>query len=473
MKITKYLNKNKIGGIILIIVIIIAFGFGGFGGGFMSNNQNNIAKINKTNITTQDFINYINQSGISQQAIKENLDKNIIEELLSGLISSTLLDLEIEDFDILLSENSLLKKIKLNKNFIDEKGIFQRIKYEKFLLENNISAPIFEKRLKERELQKKLFDLIGAGTVSPDFLVSKLFENDNKKLRLDFINLDNFYKKNNEFNDEDLIKFINENHDKLKVKYIDFKYAAINPKNLVGVDEFNQVFFDKIDEIENSILNGVGFDEIISKFYLNSINVTNYKYSNDSKKIEKKIYELKDNNFDIFENEENFIIYKIENVEEKKPNIDDPQTKDEIIKLVIEKSKFEFNRELLQKIRNKKFNNSDFLELGKNLIQSITLNSVKDNKKFEINSVELLYSLPINTFTLINDDNNKIYLARVVNFEDVDLKKNTDEFKSYISKERTNNRNTILKSYDIFLNKKYKVDINQKAINNVKNLFQW
>mgnify|MGYP001212948976 CR=1 FL=1 len=40
MKIVKYLNKNKIGGIILIVVIIIAFGFGGFGGGFLSNNQN-------------------------------------------------------------------------------------------------------------------------------------------------------------------------------------------------------------------------------------------------------------------------------------------------------------------------------------------------------------------------------------------------------------------------------------------------
>ena len=55
MNIAKYLNKNKIGGIILIFVIIIAFGFGGFGGGFMSNNQNNIAKINKTNITTKDL----------------------------------------------------------------------------------------------------------------------------------------------------------------------------------------------------------------------------------------------------------------------------------------------------------------------------------------------------------------------------------------------------------------------------------
>ena len=73
----------------------------------------------------------------------------------------------------MLSGNSLLKRIKLNDNFIDENGLFQRIKYEKFLLENNISAPIFEQRLKERELQKKLFDFIGAGTVSPEFLINK------------------------------------------------------------------------------------------------------------------------------------------------------------------------------------------------------------------------------------------------------------------------------------------------------------
>ena len=59
MSLRKYLNKNKIGGLILIIVIIIAFGFGGFGGGFLSNNQNNIVKINKTNITTSSNFNII------------------------------------------------------------------------------------------------------------------------------------------------------------------------------------------------------------------------------------------------------------------------------------------------------------------------------------------------------------------------------------------------------------------------------
>ena len=73
----KKFGGKKLGGLILIAVIIIAFGFGGFGGGFSTNNQNNIAKINKTNVTTQDFMNYLNESGISQQAIRENLDNNI------------------------------------------------------------------------------------------------------------------------------------------------------------------------------------------------------------------------------------------------------------------------------------------------------------------------------------------------------------------------------------------------------------
>ena len=47
---------------------------------------------------------------------------------------------------------------------------FQRIKYEKFLLENNQSAPQFEQRLKKENFKKILFDYIGAGTVSPKFL---------------------------------------------------------------------------------------------------------------------------------------------------------------------------------------------------------------------------------------------------------------------------------------------------------------
>jgi peptidyl-prolyl cis-trans isomerase D len=472
MSFRKYLNKNKIGGLILIIVIIIAFGFGGFGGGFLSNNQNNIAKINKTNITKQDLINYINQSGISQKAIQDNLNNNIIEELLSGLVSTALLNLEIKDFEIKFSKNSLLKKIKLNDNFFDKDKIFQRTKYEKFLLENNISAPIFEKRLKDRELQKKLFDFIGAGTVSPKFLVTKLFENENKKLEIDFINLESFYKKDDEINNQELRKFIDENSDQLKVEYIDFKYSLINPQNLIGMNEFNQEFFDKIDEIENNILNGVSFDTIISEFDLNANTINNYKYSDKGDSIEKKIYEVRNNKFDIFERGENFIIYKIDNIQEKKPDLNDKETKDNIIKLVVQKNRFDYNKNLLEQIRDKKFTKNNFFELGKSKIQSLTLNSINDNKKFKINSVQILYSLPINKFTLVTDEKNKIYLARVKSYIDIELDKNNEDYKAFISKENTRIRNSILKSYDFFLNDKYNVNINQIAINNVKNLFE-
>ena len=472
MKIVKYLNKNKIGGIILIVVIIIAFGFGGFGGGFLSNNQNNIAKINKTNITTQDFINYINQTGISQQAIKDNIDNNIIEELLSGLISTTLLDLEIKHFQIMLSEVSLLKKIKLNNNFIDENGVFQRIKYEKFLLENNTSALIFEQRLKDRELQKKLFNYVGAGSISPKFLINKLFENENKKLEINFFDLENLYKKKEDFKDQDLVNFVDQNEDKLMTEYIDFKYSIINPKNLIGINVFNQLFFDKIDEIESNILNGIDFDQIISKFNLNTNTIKDYKYSEKSNAIEKKIYELRNNNFDIFENNENFIIYKINSLIKKKPDISNLQTKNEILNQLIQENKFEYNKKLLEKIRDKKIDNKEFSKLGKDQIKFLTLNSVKDNKRFDINSVEMLYSMPLNSFALISDENKKVYLAEIKNYKDVPIEKDTDIFKSYIAKENTNNKNTILKSYDIYLNSKYKVDINQIAIDNLKNLFQ-
>ena len=462
--------KTKFAGL-LVFLMIIPFVFWGMGSMFSSGNTNNLAKINKTNISTQEFINYINNSKISQQVIRENLNNNIIEELLSGLISTSLLKQEIKDFDITISENILLKKIKENENFIDENKVFQRIKYEKFLLENNISAPIFEQRLKERELQKNLFDFIGAGVVSPKFMVNKLFENENRKLKLEFIDLNKFYKKENEFTNKDLIEFIEENKDQLKIEYLDFKYLELNPQNLIGVNEFNQSFFDKIDEIEGDILNGLEIDNIARKLNLKLKNINNYKISENSNEIEKKIYENRKNKFDIFENGDDYVVYSIENIYERKPDIGDIQIKKEIAKLVMQKSKFDYNRKLLENIRDKKFDENEFIKLGGDDINSIILNSVKDNKKFDINAIELLYSMPVNTITLINDEKDNIYLARINSFKDMKIRNDEDNFKNYIIKQKTNNKNSILKSYDLFLNNKYKVNLNQKTIERIKNNF--
>ena len=39
-------------------------------------------------------------------------------------------------------------------------------------------------------------------------------------------------------------------------------------------------------------------------------------------------------------------------------------------------------------------------------------------------------------------------------------------------KQNSNMKNTMLKSYDIYLNDKYEVELNQKTIERVKNFFQ-
>tara|TARA_B100000963_G_scaffold351075_1_gene362158 strand:+ start:28 stop:1440 length:1413 start_codon:yes stop_codon:yes gene_type:complete len=461
--------KSRYAGI-LVGIIIIPFVFWGMGSVFSSGTTNSIAKINKENISTQDFIDHINQSKIPTETIRDNLDQNIIEELLSGLISTKLLNLEINEFNISITQNTLLKKIKDNKNFLDENGIFQRVKYEKFLLENNLSAAQFEKRLKDREEQKNLFDYIGAGTVSPRFLVKKLYEEENKKLNIEFIDLNDFYSKKEDISDVDMEKFIKENEDLLKIDYLDFSYAKITPQNLLGVDEFNQAFFDKIDQIEIDISNDVNFKTIVNELKIESTTIKNFRFSEDKDLIEKKIFELKNSPFDIFENENEYILYKIDKSEERTPDLNDTETKDEIIQLIHQKNKFDYNKDLIDQITNKNFTNEKFDEMSQNNISTITINSVRDNKKFEINAVKLLYSLPEKSFTLINDEQNNIYLAKIKKFEIVDFTE--DNYNNNLGKQNSNTKQSILRSYDILLNDKYDVTLNQKTIQRVKNFYQ-
>ena len=468
----KNFTKKKIGGLILIFFIIIAFGFGGFGGGFSTGNQNNIAKINNTNISTQDFMDYLNKSGLSQQVIKENIDKNIIEELLSALVSATLLNLEIEELDLLMTRNVLIKKIKSNKNFQDENGMFQRTLYEKFLLTNNSSAPIFETRLKNNELQKQLFTYISGGTKTPEFLINKFYKEKNKKLDINYINLDIFYKKTETFTDSEIKFFVNENSEKLKQDYIDFSYVSISPKNLIGIEEFNQTFFDKIDDIENQISKNIDFKTIVQNLNLSSTRVTSYINLNNEKTTENKVYNSRKNKIEILEDNGTYVFYNIENLETKLPDLDDDKFKKQIKNLLYQKEKYEFNKKILNEINEKKFNQASFNELGKDNIKKIRLNSIKDDKKFEKNSIEILYSLPINSYVLIADKENDVYISKIVNYEVENLTKNSVNFEKISIDEGAQSKNGLLKSYDLFLNNRYQVVVNEKTLERVKNYFK-
>ena len=167
----------------------------------------------------------------------------------------------------------------------------------------------------------------------------------------------------------------------------------------------------------------------------------------------------------------NYILYKIIKSEQRAPNVNDPVLSGEILGLMFEKNKYEYNKNLIKKIDEKNFNNENFVEMGNKKIENLLLNSIKDNKKFDIKAVELLYSLPINSFTLINDEMSNIYLAKIKNFQNQTME-NDDKINEYTNKQNSNLKNNMLKSYDLYLNSRYDVNLNQKTIERVKNFFQ-
>ena len=461
---------------VLLGVMIIPFIFWGMGGSFNTGNSNNIVKIDNYNISTQDFINYLNSLNLSSEEIKEKIKDNILEQILNDLISRTLINLEIKSLNITLPEKSLVKLIKENENFMDENQKFSRIKYEKFLISNNMNAADFERKLKDRELEKKLFTYIGGASKSPFFITNKVFKEKNKKIDIGFINLSNFYKKKSDFSNTDVKNFIYENKDNLKKDYIDFSYAKISPQNLIGSNEFDKNFFKKIDEIENKILNGIGFNDLLNEFKIQTVVKKNYNPLDNDGKFEKIIFEKRlEDKFQIIDQNDFYLIYKIEKINKILPDINDESFIMQIKKILYERSKFEFNEKLLNKINSKKFSDSDFISLitSKSLkTEKIQLQSIKDDSKFNINSIKLLYSMPVNSYNLISDNKNNIYLTKIIESHEKNISKMSKDFSNYVNLGNIKIKNNIFSSYDYLLNNKYKIKINQKTLERVKNYFQ-
>ena len=452
---------------IIVALIAIPFVFWGMGDVFTKGNSNNVAKINNSTISVTDFINHINQSGLNENIIRENLDKNIFEDLLSVLISQKLMEMEINNLSLNFSDKTLKEKIINNQNFFDNNNNFSRTKYEKFLLENNFSAGEFENRLKSNELQKVLFNYINGGLVIPKFLVKKKYVNENKNISVNFVNLEENY--NKDFSSQEINEYIKSNEDKLKKDFINFSYVKITPKSLLDTEEFNDEFFRIIDDIDNRVLNNENIESIAKQYDLELIFVNNY-YPFD-KEFE-LIYSKKNNinQVNLIDNNSHYFLFNIDKIENKLPDINSDKFREEIKLTLKNQFKFKYNKNLLEDIQNKKLTYDDLKEYN-NTVEEILIDSVNDNNKFSIEAVKLIYSLPEKSFVLVNDPLNNIYLA-YINKISIENNITDDQFKNYLLKSNSEIRDTLYTSYDIFLSKKYEIKVFQNTIERLKNNFR-
>ena len=100
--------------------------------------------------------------------------------------------------------------------------------------------------------------------------------------------------------------------------FIDFSYAKITPQSLIEIDEFNDEFFRKIDEIENSILNGSSIKEINEVYNLKPNEIKNFILNDNSDETLQEIYSKRnEDKIQLIDKNDYYLIFEISNLKKK------------------------------------------------------------------------------------------------------------------------------------------------------------
>ena len=474
--------SNSIFAKIFLFILVIPFVFWGMGPLFQGGKQNTIVEIGKEKISTQEFTDFVKNYSSSE----ETLDINLIEKLLSNFIGEKLIAQEIEYFGIRLSDKSLSAIIR-NKKVFKKENKFSRTEYEKFLVKNSLNAATLETNISKQEKKEQLLNFIGEGIVPPYFLVDIAYDKINQKRNIEVIDLNDVFKQKLNFSKNQIESYYNQNKDTYKDVYKSVKFIKLIPNNLIGNDEFNDLFFQKIDEIDDLIVEGKNLNFILNRFNLESFKSAAFNISGQNKKLEtkndlpikliKKVFNIDETEPTVLiEHEDKFYIIeltKTENIQKKVTNI---SVKKEILLNLKTQTKRKLIAEMFNKINKNNFRKIDFDKLSKDenvVIKKVKLKNQNDDKILKKELINQIYAFAEKKIIVVADiglsENYLIYIDKI---ENTSIDKSADDYKKYFNLSKNKIENSLYNTYDTYLTNKYKININYKALDRIKNYFR-
>ena len=464
---------------ILLVIMIIPFVFWGMGSSITGGSKNVVVVIDKEKYSIQHFSNFIKKTALKK------VEANDVEGFLFAFISEKLIEKEIEHFGIKLSDNSLSKLIRHQEQFKRENK-FSRTEYEKFLIKNNVTAINFESILSKEEKKKQLLDFVGGGASPSKFLVNISYDKINQKRVIELINLNDVFKIQLNFSEHQIKTYFENNKNKYNKIYKSVKLLELSPKKLVDNNEFNDLFFKKIDEIDDLIFGGEKLNYIIQKFNLEKPNsfTINELGKDINSKINKKITkDLIEKIFNIkeieptvlIEDKNKYFIVELVKTESIQKGIGDDFIKKEILLDLGKKTKRRLITEIIDKINKNNFNKYDFDKLSKDKnvnIKKISLNNQNDDKILKKEIVNQIYTFPEKKVIIVNDiglsENFLIYIDKIKN---VTIDENSEEYQKYFNLSKNQIVSELYNTYENYIQKKYKIDINYQALDAIKNSY--
>ena len=466
---------------ILLAIVIIPFVFWGMGSSFSGGNKNIVVLIDNEKYTAQEFIKFVQKYAPQNQKI----DSNKIEELLSFYIGEKIIEKEVDYLGIGLSDRSLSKLLKHQKEFKRDNK-FSRLEYEKFLLENGITAVAFEASIVNQERKKQFLQFISGGIKPPEYLINESFNKKNQKRSVQLINLNNFFEKDFNFTNEQVKSFYEKNKSMFSEIYKTVKVIELTPKKLTGEDEYNDIFFKKIDEIDDIVFEGENLNAIIVKYNLDKGNTfTINNLGNDlnaeiikdlPQNVVKSIYSISNETSVILtESKGKYYIAEIFKTEEIERSIESKVVKKVILSKLKKRTKSESLSKIISKINQNQFKKNDFDELSNSnnlVIEKVNFLNQLDNKKLKQEIVNKIYSAPEKRVIVIHDINfDENYLVYIEKTESVKIDSSSEEYNQYINLSRNNIASSLIDTYDNYVKEKYKIDINSQSLEEIKNYF--
>ena len=464
---------------ILLGIIIIPFIFWGMGSSITGGSKNVVVVIDKEKYSIQHFSNFIKKTALKK------VEANDVEGFLFAFISEKLIEKEIEHFGIKLSDNSLSKLIRHQEQFKRENK-FSRTEYEKFLIKNNVTAIDFESILSKEEKKKQLLDFIGGGASPSKFLVNISYDKINQKRVIELINLNDVFKIQLNFSEDQIKTYFENNKNKYNKIYKSVKLLELSPKKLVDNNEFNDLFFKKIDEIDDLIFGGEKLNYIIQKFNLekpNSFTINELGKDINSKMNKKITKDLIEKIFNIkeieptvlIEDKNKYFIVELVKTESIQKGIGDDFIKKEILLDLGKKTKRRLITEIIVKINKNNFNKYDFDKLSKDKnvnIKKISLNNQNDDKILKKEIVNQIYTFPEKKVIIVNDiDLSENFLIYIDKIKNVTIDENSEEYQKYFNLSKNQIVSELYNTYENYIQKKYKIDINYQALDAIKNSY--
>ncbi len=469
---------------LLVGIIILPFVFWGMGDVFRGGNQNVIASIDSEKVSTQEFLNYLRRLNLKEEQIKNLPKTDLVEKILSEYIGKRVMALEIEKLGITINDNSLRNIIKNDEIFF-KNNKFSRTEYEKFLIKSGVTAPLFEANIVEQEKRRQFLSSLSSGIVIPQILVKKEYRKENQIKTIKYIDLEKYHSKNIP-TAENKRALYERNKNVFFTEFKSINYAEITPEKIAGNKEYDENFFKQLDKLENNVLDGQSFNESARNYNLEiiSINKINANKEDESKnKIKdfsdnlfKKIYNLKSvQSPEVVNLDNKYYLAEISSIEKKNRPFDDPEVQEALNAQINFKTKIENNTSILKDISMGALDKEKFIEFASdnNLeIKDYKIDNLKDNKIFSEGIIKRIFLTKDGEIDLItNNTLTKSFLVLPIKTEYKELKKDTNEYEQFEAKARLNLINKIYQSHDSNLNEKYKVELNQRTIERVKNSF--